>query len=227
MRKNKFFMLGIITVFVAILSLTFVSSTFARYTSTVSGTDTAKIAKWHFSYDSSEAAAIDRVNLDSPQSVDFDLFNTIKDTDGVNNETDVRVDPETSQLYLAPGTSGSFSFVVENKSDVNAAYTVTFDSQLLNYSDYLPLNFTVTRIRTVDTVAQPEEVLGTFKSLATFNSLLADLAIDMDDEVEYIIDWEWPIDGFDVDDTKLGYTQDDTHKIKYQVNLDILFYQVD
>ena len=50
MKKNKFFMLGIITVFVAILSLTFVSSTFARYTSQVSGTDSARVAIWKWSF---------------------------------------------------------------------------------------------------------------------------------------------------------------------------------
>lgn len=46
MKKQRFFMLGIITVLVAVLSLTFVSSTFAKYTSSNSGFDTARVAKW-------------------------------------------------------------------------------------------------------------------------------------------------------------------------------------
>ena len=48
----------------------------------------------------------------------FNLFDTIKDTDG-NNETDVKT------TKIAPGTKGGFEIKVENLSEVNANYNLT------------------------------------------------------------------------------------------------------
>lgn len=48
MKKNRLFVLGLVTVFVALVSLTFVSSTWAKYTTTASGSDSARVAYWGF-----------------------------------------------------------------------------------------------------------------------------------------------------------------------------------
>ena len=57
MKRNKLFIAGIVTVFVALLSLTLVSSTLAKYTSTVSGADTATVDLLETRYDSDGASA--------------------------------------------------------------------------------------------------------------------------------------------------------------------------
>ena len=41
MKKNKIFTLGLVITFVFVVSLTLVSGTFAKYTSTVTGNDSA------------------------------------------------------------------------------------------------------------------------------------------------------------------------------------------
>ena len=112
MKKQRFFMLGIITVLVAVLSLTFVSSTFAKYTSTVSGSDSARVAKWAWTYEG--------VNLGA--DLEFDLFNTILDTKDDAAETDVAAN------LIAPGTHGSFEFNFTNNSEVTGKYTIVFSS---------------------------------------------------------------------------------------------------
>lgn len=114
MKKNRLFVLGIITMFVAILSLTLVSGTMARYTSTVTGSDNVTVAKWEWEYKD------DQLELNN-DVVSFDLFNTIKDEDG-SAENDVAAG------LIAPGTSGSFELKFKNTSEVNAEITISFTS---------------------------------------------------------------------------------------------------
>ena len=114
MRKNRLFILGIFTVMVALVSLSLVSGTWAKYTSSVSGSDSARVAKWAFTYDAP-------VSGQSTGDIKFDLFNTIKDSNGTDAETDVAAN------LIAPGTSGSFVLTFTNASEVTAEYAIAFD----------------------------------------------------------------------------------------------------
>lgn len=131
MKRNKFFMLGIVTVLVAVLSLTFVSNTFAKYTSTVTGSDSARVAKWAF-------GGVDLTNSE----VTFDLFNT--------NYTDanVDVDGDGDEVVIAPGTTGSFNFTVSNLSEVNALYTIVFEE----VDNNIPLQFSLNGTNWVNSI---------------------------------------------------------------------------
>ena len=185
MRKNKFFMLGIITVFVAILSLTFVSSTFARYTSTVSGSDSARVAKWNLEYNDVHVTnAADNVNT---QVVTFDLFNTVKDTKDGNTETDIQ---DSTGTLVAPGTKGSFSFVLENLSEVNATYAI--DYKVTN-SNNIPIKF---RVQTNG---------GAFSE---WTSDIADVVATniamTNGKATILIEWQWVYGDDSVEDTTLG-----------------------
>ena len=114
MRKNKFFIAGLVTVFVALVSLTLVSSTWAKYTSTVEGTDSARVAKWNWTYNGGDLA-------NTAEPLTFDLFNTIKDTAGA-------VEEDVDANLIAPGTSGEFKLSFTNASEVNGMYSVIFES---------------------------------------------------------------------------------------------------
>lgn len=109
MKKNKMLFLGLITVFVAVLSLSLVSGTYAKYTSTATGSDTATVAQW--------AWVVEGANVPATNTFTFDLFNTIKDTDG-SAETDVVAGK------VAPGTTGSFELDVTNNSEVTGKLSV-------------------------------------------------------------------------------------------------------
>ena len=113
MRKNKFFIAGLVTVFVALVSLTLVSSTWAKYTSTVTGTDSAKVAKWAWKY---EGTALD---LDAG-SVTFNLLETVEDYGGGS-------DADVAPGVMAPGTKGQFVLEFENVSEVNGKIEIAFD----------------------------------------------------------------------------------------------------
>ena len=120
---------------VAVLAVTmmftmcFVGGTFAKYTSSGTGTDSATVAKWSFKVGETDIATTDTFT--------FDLFKTIKDSDGINNETEMN--PVDGSI-IAPGTQGSFDLVLTNASQVTAQYAI--DYTVTNNND-IPVKFSV------------------------------------------------------------------------------------
>lgn len=112
MKKNRLFMLGLVTVFVAVLSLTLVSSTFARYTSTITAGASAQVAKWDV-----------KVN-DSSTEIEANLWQTIVDT------TDGNQDEHVTTGKIAPGTKGSYQLILTNNSEVAVNYTMNITEEL-------------------------------------------------------------------------------------------------
>lgn len=189
MKKNKIFALGLIVTFVAFISLSLVSSTWAKYTSSVSGTSTATVAKWSF----------DGVDL-SKDTINFNLFNTILDTNNVA-ETDVK------EGLIAPGTKGSASFTFKNTGEVNAKAIVTLE--LTNTSN-IPLTFT----------------LGEETLFASGNSYQKEITLNMNDATgtTWALNWAWAFTGNDTTDTTLGTA---TTAPQVSVKLTVEFVQVD
>lgn len=114
MKKNKMMRAATGMLIAALLTTSVISGTFAKYTSTASGNDTATVAKWSFKVNDKEIAV-----TGNNETVTFDLFTTINDTDG-KSETDV-----TGIKKIAPGTSGSFAMKMQNDSEVTAEYSIT------------------------------------------------------------------------------------------------------
>ena len=215
MRKNRLFILGIFTVMVALVSLTLVSNTWARYTSTVSGSDSAKVAKWDVEYTGNSATTDGGVT--EVTNINFDVFNTIKSTDG-------NAEANTAANLLAPGTQGSFEFKVENKSEVNATCDVTFTSALTNggtaYSAHTPVEFTL---------KEGSTTLATSTSLAAFDAYINEVALAQGASKTYTIEWKWVIgDTADLiaKDTALGIAAQ-SGTVKYDVTVKVVFTQVD
>ena len=116
MKKNTKKISVILLLVVVALGSYFVSSTYAKYTSDIEGSDTASVAKWAW-----EISGVDITSAASlTNGYSFDLFDTIKDSNLSSNETDV------TSGYIAPGTGGSFEISIKNKSEVNATYEISF-----------------------------------------------------------------------------------------------------
>lgn len=180
MKKQRFFMLGIITVLVAVLSLTFVSSTFAKYTSTVSGSDSARVAYWGINKEKTTIA--------------LDLFSAAYDDQVQSNDSAKVIAPGTKQEYevqfiyfesLAPevdyqltiSTEGSsISSVIENNPNIRFT---------LNGGEELTWSGLLTAI----------EALGDSYEAGTINNIKA------------TIGWEWKFstsEAQDIYDTNMG-----------------------
>ena len=120
---------------VAVLAVTmmftmcFVGGTFAKYTSSATGTDSATVAKWSFKVGETDIATSDTFT--------FDLFKTIKDSNGTDNESDMS--PVDGSI-IAPGTQGSFDLVLTNASQVTAQYAIDYT---VTNAGGIPVKFSV------------------------------------------------------------------------------------
>lgn len=127
MKKNLVFKLGLFCAALVLIATCFVSSAWAKYTSTVSATDTARVAKWEVSM----VAGADEV-MNSTKLTLFDTtFKNIK------KET---INTDGTTKLIAPGSTGQFSFVVNSSSQVSVQFD--FDADVTNANN-IPLKWTV------------------------------------------------------------------------------------
>ena len=178
MEKNKTMKMILITLLIAMITLVLVSGTYAKYTSSASGSDTVRVAKWSFNVGENDIVAKDTFT--------FDLFKTITDTDG-KTETDVV--SANADKVIAPGTSGSFDLVLENKSETSAKYGITYT---VTNTASIPVQFSVNGKDWTDNLANVVES-DTDTKLAANNGTKT-----------ITIQWKWAYDGDDTTDVNLG-----------------------
>ena len=213
---KKFRIVGLLLVLCLITS-SFVGVTFAKYISTATGSDTAVVAKWEIEVNDGGIVDITEAN-----TITFNLFNTIGDTNTpTTDDTDVDNAADnnaTTKQIIAPGTSGYFKFTVENKSEVNAKYTLAYSE-----TETLPIQYSLT--------GEDEDWED---SLAALN--VTDKAINMDAKDTIEIYWRWVFDNeatpvghagqTNANDTALGVTAQSTPP-EITVGITITAYQVD
>ncbi len=190
----------------------FVGSTLAKYTTTASGEDTARVAKWAFDIGD---------NTTLQETFTFDLFKTIKDTNGAD-EDDVKAGTGNDHI-IAPGTSGEFKFTLTNKSEVTANYGIKYE--VTNNSN-IPVEFSVDNGTTWKT-SLDEVVAGETTKLAMDNGT--------DSTKDITVKWRWAYEGTnsenfkssqtDTTDTALG--KETTNVAKLTVKATVTVTQVD
>ncbi len=169
MKKNIAMRVASLVLMCTIVTSCFVSSTFAKYTSSVSGTDSVTVAKWAIEVNDTDAVAKDTVT--------FDLFSTIMDSDAQTAETDV------ASGKIAPGTSGAFDLKIENLSEVTATYDVKFTFSGAS----IPVQYSLDG--------------------STWGDSLADVADDIEagGSTTVKVYWQWPFErNADAEDTSIG-----------------------
>ena len=180
---------------VAVLAVTmmftmcFVGGTFAMYTSSAMGTNSTTVAKWDIK--------VNETNITTSDTFNFDLFNTVKDTNG-NPETDMY--PNNGDI-IAPGTRGSFDIVIKNDSEVNATYAIDYT---VTNTDDIPVKFSVDGINWFDDINYLD---------------VRSVAINMGDTATVKVRWMWEFErtGGDATDTSLGSAATATLTVKANV----------
>lgn len=179
-RKRSSMMVRLVAALAVTMMFTmcFVGGTFAKYTSSGTGTDTATVAKWSFK--------VGETDIATNGTFTFDLFKTIKDTNGTDNESDMS--PVDGSI-IAPGTQGSFDLVLKNESQVTAQYAIDYT---VTNTNNIPVKFSVnggtTWTDTLDDVVASDETKLAVGSVAT----------------TITVQWKWAFDGNDTTDTNLG-----------------------
>ena len=201
MKNNK--KIGIIAlVALAAIGSYFIAGTYAKYTSEISGTGTATVAKWKWTINSD---VIDS-SAKATAGYTFDLFKTIKDSDGTSTETDV------AEGLIAPGTSGSFDIEITNNSEVNATYAIAFTETNANN---IPIEYSTDGNTWGSDISSLDVSNTTINVGATANTKT--------------IYWRWAYyknATFDATDTNLGFGAN-TNPATVQVTAKITVTQVD
>lgn len=188
-KENKLTKFISFVLLITIIALILVAGTYAKYTSTATGSDTATVAKWDIK------AGVEGSELSitgSNSTVAFNLFDTILDS----AETADTAETDVSEGMIAPGTRGKFELSVKNDSEVNAAYTVNFElvDTELPEGTTLPLEFKVND--------------GNWTS--SLDSVAA-TALNMGESNIATVQWRWAYESTtgDANDTTLGINKPD------------------
>ena len=181
---------------VAVLAVTmmftmcFVGGTFAKYTSSATGTDSATVAKWDIK--------VGGTNIATNDTFTFDLFKTIKDSNGTADETDMS---PVDGTIIAPGTRGSFDIVIKNDSQVNATYAIDYT---VTNTNSIPVKFSVDGTNWFDDINYLD---------------VRSVAINMGATATVTVQWMWEFERTDGDnqDTNLGSAASATLEVKAAV----------
>ena len=178
-RKRSSMMVRLVAALAVTMMFTmcFVGGTFAKYTSSATGTDSATVAKWDIK--------VGGTNIATNDTFTFDLFKTIKDSNGTADETDMS---PVDGTIIAPGTRGSFDIVIKNDSQVNATYAIDYTVTTTNN---IPVKFSVDGTNWFDDINYLD---------------VRSVAINMGATATVTVQWMWEFERIDGDtqDTTLG-----------------------
>ena len=177
--KKSSMMVRLVAVLAVVMMFTmcFVGGTFAKYTSSATGTDSATVAKWDIK--------VGGTNIATNDTFTFDLFKTIKDSNGTADETDMS---PVDGTIIAPGTRGSFDIVIKNDSQVNATYAIDYT---VTNTNNIPVKFSVDGTNWFDDINYLD---------------VRSVAINMGATATVTVQWMWEFERIDGDtqDTTLG-----------------------
>ncbi|MFW5780077.1 MAG: hypothetical protein ACOCWI_01315 [Bacillota bacterium] len=194
MKKNWFLRIATLVIVLTVATACLVSGTFARYVTTETGNDLARVAAWGV-----EITATDG--------------ETFVVEDGDLGEGEFAFQSGDTDDILAPGMSGGMLFEYNGTPEVglDIEYTVTGDGYTGDWTEdgtteYKPLIFTATyqletgTDETICTDVSYDAFVTDLESFYNFYAAGEDLS-----EYSLLIEWEWPTDsGNDVGDTYLG-----------------------
>lgn len=154
----------------SVVSMGSVAGTYAKYTSTTSVTDTARVAKW---------------DIQDGAITDWDLFGDSMNQSNLTDNKDT-----SGNKVIAPGSKGSADFAFDS-SKINASTTeVDYEVKLSNVT----VNDTIGRIKY--TLKEGSTVVQDSESTNVENLNAADLTtalakVTFEAGKTYTLEWEW------------------------------------
>ena len=101
-KKNNLTSAVVLMLIITLLALIALASTYAKYTTSASGTGTAIIGKWDIDFKNGESELSDQFKID--------LADTMTSADSTNE-------------FIQPGSTGEFTITIKNNGQVPATIT--------------------------------------------------------------------------------------------------------
>ncbi|HVI39448.1 MAG TPA: hypothetical protein VM577_02215 [Anaerovoracaceae bacterium] len=186
-----------------LVSTVMISGTYAKYTSTYAGQDTALVAKWDI------FTTGGGIGLTEGGTADLDLF----------HHTYSNVAAKVGDKYIiAPGVAGKFILEFDNNSDVTA--DITFEIATTS-AVTVPIEYSLNNFGDTLTLDQLESELN--GATSAFHNIIANTG-----PVTETVSWRWvydvnpldpPGDAADIADTQLGTDSADAGHTEYGLNI--------
>jgi hypothetical protein len=160
-KKNWAMRIGSLAFVLTLVSTSLVSGTFSKYTTTVSGAEQVRVAKFAFNLKDGTGTFTETQTTEAT----YDIFTMADDTGVYNNGVN-------SSKFIAPGTTGDFNLTVENLSEVDVAATFALTETNANN---IPVYYTYG----ADTQRYSAVLTGTYDGGAGTYKTLGDLATAM------------------------------------------------
>lgn len=116
MKKNLVFKLGLFCAALVLVATCFVTNAWAKYTTTVSATDTAKVAKWSVAFKAGDTTV--------SQNTEIELFKTEMSNIYPNDDDEYAENVHDGKALIAPGSTGTFVLEFSSSSQVAVSYVV-------------------------------------------------------------------------------------------------------
>jgi len=136
MKKNWILKLSLLVMVLTLVTMPMVSSTYAKYVTTVNASDTARVAKWGVDLGA---------NVTEIFGASYNSANGTKEawTTATPTATTISVNASSNEAVIAPGTEGSFTFNLKGTSEVALNLEVTSVITPVVSGTYEPINFTL------------------------------------------------------------------------------------
>lgn len=201
-KQNQTLRIGLVALFLCVLSLALAGGTLAKYITTSTKSDSARVAKW--------GVEVEISNSDGTT----DFFKASYQKDSSNTEIGVNSVNSTggTDKVLAPGTTGKINFSIKGQPEVAFEFLC-----LINNTKYTGWQFSNQQSDKYDPVKFKLEKNGEASAvieLTDFNDFVSKFNAHFATKtnydansllnLEYTITWLWAFDGDDVKDTYLG-----------------------
>ncbi len=193
MKKNWMLRLGLLAMVLTLVTMPMVSSTYAKYVSEATGTDTARVAKW---------GVVVNADVKNIFGDAYDVTTSDLSVDYATGTVTVKAVADNTNI-VAPGTKGSFKFGVTGQPEVSVA--MTYDATIalsgwtvITAEDYMPINWTIQRSSDSkfwdgDTWEDTATNLTASQLDAMIDVLDANYAPNATTLANtYTVNWEWP-----------------------------------
>ena len=227
MKKNRMMRLASGLLVAVLLSTCAISGTFAKYVTTASGFDSARVAKFG-------------VVITAAEDMFSDSYKHAKTTyDATENGEAITVQADTQGTNIvAPGTKGAlvgFAVTGTPEVDVRVTYEATLELvgwEVIGVTEYCPIEITVgaeTFKVGVDGVANVADLIS--KVEAAIEGKTADYDANTNLSVvndDVVVSWEWDFEGNDdYADTKLGDQAADGQAATIKLTIKTTITQID
>ena len=195
MKKNITMRIAAFLFILTMISTCAFATTFAKYTTTGSSSDEARVAKFGVTISAPTAT-----NLFKGQ---YEVEDTSTTVDG-----GLAVKASTAGDVVAPGTSGQLAaFTVKGTPEVAVEVkyeaVLTLSGWLADGAEYCPIVFT---INSTEYKQEADETVAAFAARvsAAINNSTRVNAPNVEINDSFAFSWEWAFDGDDAKDTALG-----------------------